>query len=313
MKYLFVVILLLSICESKFLDVVIVKNGIKTHKDCFAYIAYDYDKQDSTYEFFVRDFDSGNIINPLDAFFVLGSNFKTSCSKYSVIAFEDENSANFFIKRYGGDLRSFDFALFVAKKDLEQDAKIIEFRTGNSAKRGKEIYEKYCKKSIKNCQKLSKANKEDLEYFLQNQNLTTQENKIEQIKVPLDAKCPVCGMFVVKYPEWAANIVTNKGHAHYFDGVKDMMKFYFEPSKFNHNHSQDELTKLYITDYYSLEMVDAKKCFFVLGSNIFGPMGHELVPFKNEMDAVEFSKFHSGKAILKFNSITKQIVYGLDQ
>ena len=312
MKYLFAIILILSICEAKFLDVIIVKNTINIQRDCFAYIAYEYDKEDTAREFFVRDFDSGKIINPFNAFFVLGSNLKTSCSKYSVVAFENENSANFFIKKYGGDLRDFDFALFVAKKDLELDGKIIEFRTSNSAKRGKEIYEKYCKKNIKNCQKLSRLNKNDLEYFLQNQNLTTQENKIEQIKVPLDAKCPVCGMFVIKYPKWAANIVTNKGHTHYFDGVKDMMKFYFEPSKFHHNHSQAEFTKLYVTDYYSLEMVDAKKCFFVFGSNIFGPMGHELIPFKNEIDAIEFSKFHSGKAILKFNSITKQIVYGLD-
>ena len=312
MKYLFAIILILSICEAKFLDVIIVKNTINIQRDCFAYIAYEYDKLDTAREFLVRDFDSGKIINPFNAFFVLGSNLKTSCSKYSVVAFENENSANFFIKKYGGDLRDFDFALFVAKKDLELDGKIIEFRTSNSAKRGKEIYEKYCKKNIKNCQKLSRLNKNDLEYFLQNQNLTTQENKIEQIKVPLDAKCPVCGMFVIKYPKWAANIVTNKGHTHYFDGVKDMMKFYFEPSKFHHNHSQAEFTKLYVTDYYSLEMVDAKKCFFVFGSNIFGPMGHELIPFKNEIDAIEFSKFHSGKAILKFNSITKQIVYGLD-
>ena len=39
------------------------------------------------------------------------------------------------------------------------------------------------------------------------------------------AKCPVCGMFVNKYPKWTAVIETSDGTNYYFDGVKDMMKF----------------------------------------------------------------------------------------
>ena len=36
--------------------------------------------------------------------------------------------------------------------------------------------------------------------------------------------CPVCGMFVAKYPEWIAAVVFKDGHAHYFDGAKDMFQ-----------------------------------------------------------------------------------------
>mgnify|MGYP002128433524 FL=1 len=35
-----------------------------------------------------------------------------------------------------------------------------------------------------------------------------------------------------------------------------------------------------------------------------GPMGDELIPFKDENSANEFSKDHFGKKIVKFNEIT---------
>jgi len=37
--------------------------------------------------------------------------------------------------------------------------------------------------------------------------------------------CPVCGMVVAKYPNWIASVVWRDGHAHHFDGAKDMFKF----------------------------------------------------------------------------------------
>ena len=40
-------------------------------------------------------------------------------------------------------------------------------------------------------------------------------------------KCPVCGMFVAKYPDWVAQVRFTNGQTAYFDGVKDLCKFYF--------------------------------------------------------------------------------------
>ncbi len=44
-------------------------------------------------------------------------------------------------------------------------------------------------------------------------------------------KCPVCGMFVAKYPDFVARIDFKDGSYAFFDGVKDMLKFYFQPEK----------------------------------------------------------------------------------
>jgi nitrous oxide reductase accessory protein NosL len=39
-------------------------------------------------------------------------------------------------------------------------------------------------------------------------------------------KCPVCGMFVAKYPDFAGRIIFRDGAAAFFDGSKDLFKYY---------------------------------------------------------------------------------------
>src|SRR5512136_2018218 len=40
-------------------------------------------------------------------------------------------------------------------------------------------------------------------------------------------KCPVCGMFVAKYPDFLAQILFKDGSYAIFDGTKDMFKYYY--------------------------------------------------------------------------------------
>jgi hypothetical protein len=47
-------------------------------------------------------------------------------------------------------------------------------------------------------------------------------------------------MLVSKYPHWVATIVYQDGHAHHFDGAKDMFKFWFEPAKYAAGHSREQ-------------------------------------------------------------------------
>jgi len=50
--------------------------------------------------------------------------------------------------------------------------------------------------------------------------------------VSKDTRCAVCGMFVAKYPNWVVTLTLSDGETKYFDGVKDMMVFYFAPQKY---------------------------------------------------------------------------------
>ena len=121
-------------------------------------------------------------------------------------------------------------------------------------------------------------------------------------------KCPVCGMFVAKYREWVAQIVFKDGSYAVFDGPKDMFKYYLDPAKYNHAKKQADIKALYVTEYYSTKVMDARKMFYVLGSDVMGPMGAELVPVDSEKGAREFMKDHAGKRILKFPEVTTGVL-----
>jgi len=125
-------------------------------------------------------------------------------------------------------------------------------------------------------------------------------------------KCPVCGMFVAKYPDFVSVLTFKDGTHAFFDGVKDMMKYYFNLQKYNPSKKHDDIAQIHVTDYYSLELTDGFKAFYVLGSDIYGPMGKELIPFEKEADAREFLKDHKGKVVLRFQDISQDIVKGLD-
>ncbi len=168
--------------------------------------------------------------------------------------------------------------------------------------------------TIKPCIALNTRNKEALAYFLmagQSENLTDVKGEMD---VPKAVKCPVCGMFVSKYPKWAARIeiaakkdITEK---HYFDGVKDMMKFYIFDIDFPYD--RNSIRHIEVTDFYTLKAIDARKAFYVVGSDVFGPMGNELIPFLTKEAAENFMIDHRGEKIISFDDITPKLVMGLD-
>ena len=110
------------------------------------------------------------------------------------------------------------------------------------------------------------------------------------LKPTLKDQCPVCGMFVYKYPDWVSQAVFRDGSRIYFDGVKDLMKFYFKVPQYQPGKSREEITVLSMTDYYSLEGIEGTRAYYVIGSDVFGPMGKELIPFGKEAEAREFLK-----------------------
>ena len=125
-------------------------------------------------------------------------------------------------------------------------------------------------------------------------------------------KCPVCGMFVAKYPDFLAAVLFKDGSSAFFDGTKDMFKYYLNLKKYQPSRNISDIDSIYVTNYYDLTFTDGLSAYYVLGSDIYGPMGRELIPFEKEADAREFMKDHQGKSILRFKEITYEIVKSLD-
>jgi len=125
-------------------------------------------------------------------------------------------------------------------------------------------------------------------------------------------KCPVCGMFVSKYSDFAAQIQFKDGTVVYFDGPKDLFTYYQGLSRYNPKEKQSDVAAVFVTSYYTQTPIDGFSAWYVAGSDVFGPMGRELIPFAWESEAREFSRDHKGKALLRFHAITPAIVEGLN-
>jgi copper chaperone NosL len=124
--------------------------------------------------------------------------------------------------------------------------------------------------------------------------------------------CPVCGMLVSKYPNWTAIVVGKDGHTHYFDGAKDMFKFLHAMPKYAPNCKRADIKFMVVTDFYNLEKIEATKALYVFGSDVMGPMGHELVPLATREDAEDFLADHKGRRILRYDEVTPDIIARID-
>ncbi|MFZ1576240.1 MAG: nitrous oxide reductase accessory protein NosL, partial [Chromatiaceae bacterium] len=124
--------------------------------------------------------------------------------------------------------------------------------------------------------------------------------------------CPVCGMFVAKYPHWTATVLYRDGHAHHFDGAKDLFKYLFDLPKWAPGHQAEDIIAIAVIEYYGLDRIPARDAWFVIGSDVLGPMGHEFVPLASEADAQEFLRDHAGKRILRFEAVTSELPDHLD-
>lgn len=112
-------------------------------------------------------------------------------------------------------------------------------------------------------------------------------------------RCPVCGMFVAPYPEWISTIVLKDGSQLFFDGSKDLFRYYLAlPAE-----QAKQIESIHVTEYYSTRLMKAEELFFVLGSDVYGPMGKELIPVAGKKPAQTFLRDHQGSEILTFDQV----------
>lgn len=123
-------------------------------------------------------------------------------------------------------------------------------------------------------------------------------------------RCAVCGMFVAKYDNWLAQIRLADGTVMYFDGVKDLLVFYFDPAGYSKAAPAD-IQEIWVKDYYSLQWLDGRAAFYVIGSDVYGPMGKEFIPFASRDAAGSFLVDHKGEAVLGFSEITSDLVQSM--
>jgi len=269
-------------------------------------------------------------------FFVYPLTQGSTFGKYTSMAFVSSQRAHAYAKEHKAEVMDFEKILHVAREGMRKDEVLMQTRYKKRAfPMGKRVYETLCRSieptefmelgelkealvEEKPCGVLNEERLQAVSLYLWHVKRKGDLGEVEgRVEVREDEKCPVCGMFVYKYPKWAAQIsFKHEGHEHRlsFDGVKDMMKFYFNPSKWgNYAYASPEtITSILVSDYYSGRGIDGRKAFYVIRSDIYGPMGHELIPFESEEEAKTFLKEHRGTRILSFEKITESLPYELD-
>ncbi len=287
----------------------------------------------------VTDVVSEKLIDAKEAFYVIGSKVPGTMSQVSKLAFAKEADAVAFMKEHDGELGRFENAFAKAKASLSDDVdEFIKKKQKGMYPMGEKIYHKACDKEkihlhdfntiselkifVKKSQACGELEEKELQavsLYLWEILRFAEHNHTHKsvIHVEKSEKCPVCGMFVYKYPKWAARMSyeeNGKKMSHAFDGVKDLLKFYHNPSKWgNYAKLNDEAYTILVSDYYTQEAIDGKKAFYVIGSDTYGPMGKEFIPFATLKSAQSFLKDHKGSEILSFDKISEALVYAQDK
>lgn len=125
-----------------------------------------------------------------------------------------------------------------------------------------------------------------------------------------NSTCLVRHVKIAEHTKWACEVILKDNQKFFFSSPKSMLEFYLHPGRWADIgiKSEDDFKEIYATDYKTQNAIDAKKAFFVYGSNVISIAGDDLVVFEKEADAKEFASKHNGKRVLPFNQVKLPLI-----
>ncbi len=116
--------------------------------------------------------------------------------------------------------------------------------------------------------------------------------------IPADARCPVCGMFPARSPQWAAQVVFEDGATQFFDSPVSMFTYLGAVERYAAGRSVGQIVAQYVKDSSTDRWWPAQQAFYVNGSNALGPMRAGNLPaFAREDDAQHFAQQRGGQVM----------------
>lgn len=126
--------------------------------------------------------------------------------------------------------------------------------------------------------------------------------------VPVDARCPVCGMYPARNLDWAAQVVFANGDTHFFDSPLTLYQYLHDVARFSPGRSAADIAARYVTAVDTRTWVNADQASYVVGSNALGPMRAGNLPaFAQRQAAQQFAQRRGGR-VLGADEITPQLV-----
>ena len=126
--------------------------------------------------------------------------------------------------------------------------------------------------------------------------------------VPADVRCPVCGMYPARSPDWAAQVIFANGDAQFFDSPLSLFMYLGDVARYSPGRSADEIVAHYVTDVPSRSWVDARSAFYVTGSTAKGPMRAGNLPAFASQDAARQFAAQRGGKVLAYAGVDAELV-----
>jgi len=124
--------------------------------------------------------------------------------------------------------------------------------------------------------------------------------------------CPVCGMFADTDLKWQAEIQFKDGTNVLFESPKHAFEYYLKLPQYTKNsRKKNDIKAFLVHDYLSGKRVEARDSHFLVGSQIMGPMGPDILPVPHKK-IPEFQKKYGGEH-LHFSDITLKILKGIEE
>lgn len=134
---------------------------------------------------------------------------------------------------------------------------------------------------------------------LPKENVMIAKNRIQNGKImePTDNKdvCSVCGMFPSRYPQNKCQLAGMDKQVRHFCSTQCLFAFLANPESTANKDSMPSV--VWVTDYPSGSWISAQTAYYVAGSGVQGPMGHEAFGFDKKAEAEKFAKEEGGRVL----------------
>ncbi|MBI5250176.1 MAG: nitrous oxide reductase accessory protein NosL [Desulfomonile tiedjei] len=135
---------------------------------------------------------------------------------------------------------------------------------------------------------------------LPKENAMIAQKRIKDGKIvePVDNKdeCPVCHMYPARYPKNRCQLIDAQKAVYHFCSTQCLFAFLNDPKPFANKDVKP--TMIWVADYPSESWISAKTAYYLVGSRVQGPMGHEALAFDKNAEALSLSRQEGGNVLM---------------
>ena len=122
-----------------------------------------------------------------------------------------------------------------------------------------------------------------------------------------EVRCPVCGMYSARYPEYRSQITTADGKQLHFCSSQCLVYFQADPNKYIKDVAK--IKSIWVTVFPDGDSEYAMGLHYLVGSSLMGPMGKEALPYRNKAAALNSAKENGGK-VVRYGALNPALVMG---